>query len=508
MPGVVIANQPGVYFVDVDGNVITAADGTTISTHEGLLIAGKDGTVMRFMRVAADGTLRIDPTGTTTQPISAASLPLPAGAATEATLAGVATETKLEAVRALLATIDADTSNIDVALSTRASETKLEAVRLLLASLDGKDYATQTTLAAILVDTGQIETLLGTIDADTSFLAAVDYATQATLAAILVDTGQIEALLTTIDADTSVLALVDYATATNQTDGSQKTQVVGNTGNIAGVNSSGQVAVQNPPNLNVPASTLATETTLASVLANQTNNTQKTVVRSGIKGTAVAADITSENIDANTEALDTNLAGWIGSTAPTVGQKPMAESIPTTLASDQPAIQVTVGVAASSGSITEFLTDDGLPTGSHDMVVNGSGTPEVFTFNADATLDIQLTGLRLVFSATSLDFDGASFGKGSELSNGIEIDIVADDGVFADRLAVLTLNEDFFRLLQFDISRAAADGVMAATLPFGGRVILVGGTSDKITVTINDNLTSGALGVSYLTATIYGVIEI
>lgn len=189
------------------------------------------------------------------------------------------------------------------------------------------------------------------------------------------------------------------------------------------------------------------------------------------------------------------------------GQKAMADSVPTTLASDQPAIQVTVGVAASTGSITEFLTDDGLPTGSPDMVVNGSGTPEVFTFNADATDDIQLTGLRLVFSASSLDFDGSSFGKGSSLSTGIEIDIVADGGSFVDQLAVLAVNEDFFRLLQFDISRAAADGVMAATLPFGGRVLLEGGTADKITVTINDNLTNGALGVSYLTATLYGVLE-
>jgi len=39
--------------------------------------------------------LRIDPTGTTTQPISAAALPLPAGAATEATLATRASEATL-----------------------------------------------------------------------------------------------------------------------------------------------------------------------------------------------------------------------------------------------------------------------------------------------------------------------------------------------------------------------------------------------------------------------------
>ena len=59
---------------------------------------------------------------TETQPVSAAALPLPTGAATEATLA------------------------------TRASEAKLELVRLLLVSLAGEDFATQGTLDALLTE--------------------------------------------------------------------------------------------------------------------------------------------------------------------------------------------------------------------------------------------------------------------------------------------------------------------------------------------------------------------
>lgn len=43
----------------------------------------------------ASDPVRVDPTGTTTQPISAASLPLPSGAATEATLSGVRTSVEL-----------------------------------------------------------------------------------------------------------------------------------------------------------------------------------------------------------------------------------------------------------------------------------------------------------------------------------------------------------------------------------------------------------------------------
>ena len=82
--GSIVLNQPGVYLVDVDGNAITVTDGIAIGSAEAVLVAGKDGANARFIKVAADGTVRIDPSGTTTQPVSASSLPLPTGAATSA----------------------------------------------------------------------------------------------------------------------------------------------------------------------------------------------------------------------------------------------------------------------------------------------------------------------------------------------------------------------------------------------------------------------------------------
>ena len=191
-----------------------------------------------------------------------------------------------------------------------------------------------------------------------------------------------------------------------------------------------------------------------------------------------------------------------------LGSKIAAESLPVTIASDQAAIPVTVGVAASSGSITEFLTSTGLPAGSHDMKVDAGGGDIPFWFPADATKDIIITGLRIVFSANAIDFDGGSFGKGGELSSGIEVSIIADNGLFTKVLANITLNEDFFRLLQFDISQAGTTDAMAATLPFQGRVVLTAGTSDEVRIKIRDNLTGAAHGVNYLTATLYGVKDI
>lgn len=130
MSGTIVVNQPGVFLVDEDGNTATVADGDTIGSAEALLVAGADGTVARILAVDATGKLAIQ---------NSPNL--------DVALSTLATETKLEAVRALLSTIDADTGTI--ASVDFATETKLEAVRLLLASIDGKDFATETTMAAI-----------------------------------------------------------------------------------------------------------------------------------------------------------------------------------------------------------------------------------------------------------------------------------------------------------------------------------------------------------------------
>lgn len=62
---------------------------------------------------------------------------------------GLATESKLEAVRALVASIDAKDFATETTQATLATESKLEAVRVILASIDAKDFATETTSTAI-----------------------------------------------------------------------------------------------------------------------------------------------------------------------------------------------------------------------------------------------------------------------------------------------------------------------------------------------------------------------
>lgn len=160
----------------------------------------------------AANPVRTDPTGTTTQPVSAASLPLPTGAATETTLAAANVnladiETLLTAIKStdgikkITDPLPAGTNNIgdvdvlssalpagaatEATLATLATETKLEAVRVLLASIAAEDFATETTLAALLValvaikDTAGIKKITDALPAGNNNIGDVDVASSA-----------------------------------------------------------------------------------------------------------------------------------------------------------------------------------------------------------------------------------------------------------------------------------------------------------------------------------------
>ena len=77
------SNDPSLLFTGNNGGTLPLTVGQ---------MGGSDGTNLRSLRVASDGTVRIDPTGTTIQPISAVSLPLPTDAATETTLTTLLSE--------------------------------------------------------------------------------------------------------------------------------------------------------------------------------------------------------------------------------------------------------------------------------------------------------------------------------------------------------------------------------------------------------------------------------
>lgn len=126
---------------------------------------------------------------TETQPVSVASLPLPTGAATEATLSSIdgkdfATQTTLAALLTeLQAKADlTETQPVSVASLPLPTGSATEAT---LSSIDGKDFATQTTLSSLEGKDFATQTTLASLEGK-------DFATQTTLAAQAADIGTLE----------------------------------------------------------------------------------------------------------------------------------------------------------------------------------------------------------------------------------------------------------------------------------------------------------------------------
>lgn len=137
--GTVTANNPS---VSATGAAVPAS---------ATQVAGSDGTNLVAVKVSAAGVVSVDGSGVT-QPVSAASLPLPAGASTAA---NQATEI------ASLASIDSD---VDVALSTRASAANQATEIASLSSIDGK---LTSPLAVSQSGTWNITNVSGTVSLPT-----------------------------------------------------------------------------------------------------------------------------------------------------------------------------------------------------------------------------------------------------------------------------------------------------------------------------------------------------
>ena len=182
----------------------------------------------------------------------------------------------------------------------------------------------------------------------------------------------------------------------------------------------------------------------------------------------------------------------------------MAASVPVVIANDQIPVQVNV----VSYSNVQALVAEYLKNGAaYNMRVNGSGTPQVFQYLCDATKDIVVHELRFIFSCANFAWSGTGFGKSAtvSLANGILLELVVNNG-FAITLNTIKINEDFLRTFgENPVTDSAGNSVvLVASYRFGGTLLLKGGTSDKIKVTIRDDLTSGSLGVNYLSATVFG----
>lgn len=395
--------------------------------------------------------------------------------ATQTTLSTLATEAKLELVRALLETIDADTSVL--AGVDFATQTTLAAFK---AAFDARDLATQTTLAAVLVDTGQIEALLTTIDVDTSNLDVL-LSTRATEATLLSADGRlttIDAVLDSIKDTDGIKKITDELPAGTQDIGSVRLRdILGN-----GINS-----VLNNAIRRLEARSSITSPDGASDVAVVTDNSinrleTRTAIVGQVEGAGseVKATIIADTEESAQKRLQTEARIAPGST-----------------------VNIGTGIPANPADLVLQFLEDG--TSSEDMLVNGSGTPVNFDFGADPTDELSIEQLLLVFAADDFEFDGASFGPNIALTNGIEVQTIINS--ITTTIFTIKQNEDFLRIPGRPpiVNNTGPKDILAAAFGFGGVVKLAAGSSDKIRVRVQDNLTS--VKFKYLTGTVYAVKE-
>lgn len=141
--------------------------------------------------------------------------------------------------------------------------------------------------------------------------------------------------------------------------------------------------------------------------------------------------------------LDTNVGSWLGSTAPTVGQKTMAASVPVTFASDQPGITAII----QSTSLGQSLLGDGVTM---DLELNptmlGMGI-EVLNTGLTGTLTIEVSVATGVWEA--IPFVDATVIRTSRA-------FVADSGSYSFQ-AILTNGARYVRMRMASHSVGSTD---------------------------------------------------
>lgn len=140
--------------------------------------------------------------------------------------------------------------------------------------------------------------------------------------------------------------------------------------------------------------------------------------------------------------------------------------------------------------VRKLLVDAGDNT---NMKVNGSTTPVPFTFGADPNNDVKVSEIRLVLSSPAIRFDFVSFGSIGALTNGVKIEITYGNGTTVV-LAEIIKNEDLLLMSSSADavpSNQGSQDIFVVGLLFGGAPVLKAGTSDKVKVTIRDDLTGG-----------------
>lgn len=358
--------------------------------------------------VSAANALKVDGSAVT-QPVSAAALPLPAGAATEATLATRLADATFTArintlgQKAMAAStpivIASDQSAVPISaaslplpagaateatLATRASDRTTAAAPFSNRLSDGAAFydATKTGQLPSALVGGRLDTNLGAWLGSTAPTVGSKTSANSVPVVIASDQGAVAVSAASLPLPSGA------STAANQTTlGSQTTKINDGT-NTASVTAASALkvdgsAVTQPisaASLPLPTGASTDRTTAAGPFATRLSDGAAfyDATKTGQLPTALVG-----------ARLDTNVGAWLGSTAPTVGQKTAANSLPIILASDQGALPVNVvGAHANAWSAAA------VGAGGNSASIDCQYTPHISAFgtsNGNTTISLQVS---------------------------------------------------------------------------------------------------------------------
>jgi len=149
-------------------------------------------------------------------------------------------------------------------------------------------------------------------------------------------------------------------------------------------------------------------------------------------------------------------------------------------------------VASLATAIRNDFVRDG--TTSPSLLVDGSTTPVVFTYDAHPTQDVSLQEVKFVLASNSITFGTDYFGATSgPLPNGLLVEITA--GGVTGTVAVLYQNEDFVNFASpggFEWVVSSKD-LLASTWLVGGGLKLEAGSGDQVKITVRDDIDSAGV---------------
>lgn len=317
--------------------------------------------------------IRVDSTGLLQAAV--VSSDLPTGAATEATLATLATEATVAtlATESTLVTLGTEATaldtngkvgNIETTLTAISAAVATEATLATLATeATVSTLATEATLSALnakvtVVDTGNVTVVSSSLPTGAATEATLaTLATEATVSTLATEATLSALSAKVIEADTDNVTIVssvlptgaateatlgNVATSANQTNGSQKSQIVDGAGDI----------------VDVVALNVALQATDKGLVTNTIIHGETTGGGGGyvdVKVTPSGAMVT-----------ETTLAGL---DAAVLGQDTMANSLPVVLASDQTAIPVTDNGSSLTvdGTVAVSAISAALPSGTNTI---------------------------------------------------------------------------------------------------------------------------------------------